>query len=451
MKYNPLSCQSEGTKFALTNSHCGILITMGVGKTVSALTAIEELLYNYVLVKRVLVVAPKRVTLITWPDEIAKWRHTKNLTYTVLHGSDKLDRLHYESANVDITLINYEGLQWLYNNKKYMPAFDMLVLDESTYIKNPSSGRTKLVHKLARYMKRVLLLTGTPKPNGEANLWSQVYALDRGDRLGRGITAFREQYMIQKAERVWVPKSGARKEILDKIKDLVLVVEDTSGVGLPDVKNNIVSVVLPDKVQKLYTNACNNLLMEVGNEKVVIKNPQALTQKLRQIASGFLYTENGVVKLHAEKLKALDELIEGIDGNVLVGINFKQDITLIREHLGYEVPALYSGTSDGQSNKWIRSWMEGKIPVMLVHPAAMSHGLNLQGGGRDIVWYSLTWDLEYYLQLIARLRRRGSKYACILNHIIFAVGTLDEWLLKALTSKGKIQEEAIEYLRRSKK
>jgi SNF2 family DNA or RNA helicase len=424
---------------------------MGVGKTVSALTAIEELLYNYVLVKRVLVVAPKRVTLITWPDEIAKWRHTKNLTYTVLHGSDKLDRLHYESANVDITLINYEGLQWLYNNKKYMPAFDMLVLDESTYIKNPSSGRTKLVHKLARYMKRVLLLTGTPKPNGEANLWSQVYALDRGDRLGRGITAFREQYMIQKAERVWVPKSGARKEILDKIKDLVLVVEDTSGVGLPDVKNNIVSVVLPDKVQKLYTNACNNLLMEVGNEKVVIKNPQALTQKLRQIASGFLYTENGVVKLHAEKLKALDELIEGIDGNVLVGINFKQDITLIREHLGYEVPALYSGTSDGQSNKWIRSWMEGKIPVMLVHPAAMSHGLNLQGGGRDIVWYSLTWDLEYYLQLIARLRRRGSKYACILNHIIFAVGTLDEWLLKALTSKGKIQEEAIEYLRRSKK
>jgi SNF2 family DNA or RNA helicase len=424
---------------------------MGVGKTVSALTAIEELLYNYVLVKRVLVVAPKRVTLITWPDEIAKWRHTKNLTYTVLHGSDKLDRLHYESANVDITLINYEGLQWLYNNKKYMPAFDMLVLDESTYIKNPSSGRTKLVHKLARYMKRVLLLTGTPKPNGEANLWSQVYALDRGDRLGRGITAFREQYMIQKAERVWVPKSGARREILDKIKDLVLVVEDTSGVGLPDVKNNIVSVVLPDKVQKLYTNACNNLLMEVGNEKVVIKNPQALTQKLRQIASGFLYTENGVVKLHAEKLKALDELIEGIDGNVLVGINFKQDITLIREHLGYEVPALYSGTSDGQSNKWIRSWMEGKIPVMLVHPAAMSHGLNLQGGGRDIVWYSLTWDLEYYLQLIARLRRRGSKYACILNHIIFAVGTLDEWLLKALTSKGKIQEEAIEYLRRSKK
>jgi SNF2 family DNA or RNA helicase len=424
---------------------------MGVGKTVSALTAIEELLYNYVLVKRVLVVAPKRVTLITWPDEIAKWRHTKNLTYTVLHGSDKLDRLHYESANVDITLINYEGLQWLYNNKKYMPAFDMLVLDESTYIKNPSSGRTKLVHKLARYMKRVLLLTGTPKPNGEANLWSQVYALDRGDRLGRGITAFREQYMIQKAERVWVPKSGARREILDKIKDLVLVVEDTSGVGLPDVKNNIVSVVLPDKVQKLYTNACNNLLMEVGNEKVVIKNPQALTQKLRQIASGFLYTENGVVKLHAEKLKALDELIDGIDGNVLVGINFKQDITLIREHLGYEVPALYSGTSDGQSNKWIRSWMEGKIPVMLVHPAAMSHGLNLQGGGRDIVWYSLTWDLEYYLQLIARLRRRGSKYACILNHIIFAVGTLDEWLLKALTSKGKIQEEAIEYLRRSKK
>jgi SNF2 family DNA or RNA helicase len=389
--------------------------------------------------------------LITWPDEIAKWRHTKNLTYTVLHGSDKLDRLHYESANADITLINYEGLQWLYNNKKYMPAFDMLVLDESTYIKNPSSGRTKLVHKLARYMKRVLLLTGTPKPNGEANLWSQVYALDRGDRLGRGITAFREQYMIQKAERVWVPKSGARKEILDKIKDLVLVVEDTSGVGLPDVKDNIVSVVLPDKVQKLYRDACNNLLMEVGNEKVVIKNPQALTQKLRQIASGFLYTENGVVKLHAEKLKALDELIEGIDGNVLVGINFKQDITLIREHLGYEVPALYSGTSDGQSNKWIRSWMEGKIPVMLVHPAAMSHGLNLQGGGRDIVWYSLTWDLEYYLQLIARLRRRGSKYACILNHIIFAVGTLDEWLLKALTSKGKIQEEAIEYLRRSKK
>jgi SNF2 family DNA or RNA helicase len=451
MKYTPLSCQAEGTKFILKNTHCGVLITMGVGKTVSALTAIEELLFNYVLVKRVLVVAPKRVTLITWPDEIGKWRHTKNLTYTVLHGDEKLYRLKHEASKVDITLINYEGLQWLWNNKDIMPNFDMLVLDESTYIKNPSSNRTKLVHKLSRFVKRVVILTGTPKPNGEANLWSQVYVLDRGDRLGRGITKFREQYMLQKAERVWVPKSGARKEILDKIKHLVLVVEDTSGVGLPDVKDNIVSVILPAPVQKLYRKACNDLLFEIDGEKVIINNPQSLTQKLRQIASGFLYTDSGVVKIHDEKLKALDELIEGISGNVLVGINFKQDITLIREHLGYEVPALYSGTSDGQSNKWIRSWMEGKIPVMLVHPAAMSHGLNLQGGGKDIVWYSLTWDLEYYLQLIARLRRRGSKYACIINHIILATGTLDEWLLKSLSSKGKIQEEAIEYLRRSKK
>lgn len=449
MKYTPLTCQAEGTNFMIDRKRSGLIVRMGVGKTASCLTAIEELTYNRAEVRRVLVAAPKRVALMTWPDEIEKWDHTRRLTYTVLHGKDKLHRLKREARDADVTIINYEGLQWLYNNKEYMPRYDLMVFDESTYAKNGTSGRSKIAHAMSRLIPRVVIMTGTFKPNGLENIWSQMFLVDRGQRLGLTLTSFRERYMLQKDKRLWVPKHGALDEVLDLIKDLVLVVEDTSGVGLPPVVDNIINVELPPKARQMYTELETKWVTTMDDGEVLrVLNQQGMSQKLRQAANGFLYLDDKVpTDIHKEKLEALDELREGIKGNLLVAINFKYEIDLIRKYFGYEVPAIYSGTQEKRSDMWMREWMEGKLPMMLAHPASMSHGLNMQGGGCDVAWFSLTWDLEHWQQFIARLRRRGSQYTTIFNHIIRAKSTIDDVMLDIVTRKGADQEYAVNYIR----
>ena len=441
----------------LDKPRSGVLFVMGVGKTITALTAVEQLIFNYVLVGRVLVVAPMRVATIVWPDELAKWDHVNSLTYTVLHGKDKLERLKTEAKLVDLTLINYEGRQWLSNNDEHLPRYDMIIFDESTYLKNPASGRTKLAHSIARGIKHVIIMTGTFKPNGLENIWSQVFVLDRGQRLGNCITHFRHEYMIQKDKHFWVPKAGAKQQVLDKIKDLVLVVEETKGIGLPPVKDNIIDIVLPPKAMKVYEDLEKNWCVNVTNsdmteEVLYCNNKQSLTQKLRQATSGFLYMpDEKVAYIHQAKLEALKELADTTGENLLVGVNFKEDVDLIRKYFKYEVPAIYSYTSTKQATEWIREWMEGKLPMLLAHPASLSHGMNMQGGGFNMVWFSLTWDLEHWEQLIARLRRRGSQYGTIFNHILRTKGTIDDVLLQVVTTKGIDQAEAMTYLKEYRK
>jgi SNF2 family DNA or RNA helicase len=458
MIYYPLPCQEEGAKFMIDNPRSGILFKMGIGKTVTALTAAEQLMYNYMRVRRALVLAPKRVATMTWPDEIEKWNHTRDLTYTVLHGADKLEKLKTEAHEVDITLINYEGLQWLSQHyDEYAPKYDLLISDESTYLKNAGSNRTKLAHAIGRDIRYIFIMTGTPKPNGIANLWSQIYLLDRGHRLGTGITSFRNEYMLQKDQRLWVPKHGAKKKVLDKIKDLVLVVEDTTGVGLPRVKDNIIDLELPPKARKTYHELETKWVTNVSDSELLdeitlkLDNKQSLTQKLRQLSGGFIYTDEGILNIHSVKLKALEELMEGVQGNLLVGINFKYEVDIIRKHFGYRVPAIYSKTNDKEGTKWIREWMAGKVPLMMANPASLAHGMNMQGGGCDIVWFSLTWDLEMWEQLIARLRRRGSQYETVFNHVLRMRDTIDDIMLKIVTTKGIEQAEALDYLREYRK
>lgn len=449
MKYIPLPCQAEGTDFILDMNRSGLLFRMGIGKTVATLTAIEDLIYNRCKVRRVLVVAPKRVALFTWPDELAKWDHLHRLTHTVLHGENKDYRLKLAAPSVDITVINYEGLRWLWTNRAIMPNWDMIVFDESTYLKNTSSARTGIAMDVARKIPLVVIMTGTFQPNGIENLWSQMFMVDRGQRLGTTITTFRNNYMIPQQggiRRKRLPLAGAKQAVLEKIKDVVLVVEDTHGVGLPPVKDNIIDMTLPPAAQKIYDEVLKEYVTVIDEEELLITSNQGQIQKLRQLASGFIYMENGTKLVHKEKLLALEEITIGTGGNILVSIQYKYEVDMIREHFGYRIPAIYSPTVTSEGNRWIREWMDGKLPIFLVHPASMAHGLNMQGGGQDIVWFSLTWDLEHWLQLIGRLRRRGSAYDTVFNHVLRMRGTIDDQLLHIVTDKDMDQEKAKQYL-----
>jgi hypothetical protein len=452
MKYTPLKCQSEGAEFILSNNSAGLFFRMGIGKTVTGLTAVEEMIFNYCKVSRVLVVAPKRVALITWPDEIAKWDHVNHLTYVVLHGNDKDDLIKH-TWRVNLTIINYEGLAWMWRNKGKFPRYDVVVFDESTYAKNPGSERTKIAHKIARDIPLVNIFTGTPKPNGIENLWSQVYLLDRGKNLGYNITTFRNNYLYQKSQRLWVPRAGARDEIIDKIKDLVMVVESENLEGMPDVKDNVIGIELPPKIRKIYDRAEGDFIIDLDdNVTLELLNDSKKNQKLRQISSGFVYDDYGeAVKLHEAKLEALGEIVTTINRNVLVSIQYKYEIEMIRQYFKRYIPAIYSGSSEKEDMKNIRAWNGGSVDMMLVHPASIAHGLNMQTGGYDLISYSLMFDMELWEQLIARLKRRGQKAATVMHHILVARGTMDELMYRVLRDKVTDQEEVMRCLKEWRK
>lgn len=396
MKYIPLKCQKEGLTFTLKNKSCALFFRMGVGKTVVALTAILKLIYDYAHIRRVLVVAPIRVAKVSWPDEIDKWEHTRMLSYVILHGPKK-DKLINEAHKKDITLINYEGLIWAYRNHNKFPSYDMVILDESTFIKTPGVKRTKIAHKIARFAPRRILLTGSPTPNGLENLWSQMFTLDRGKRLGSTITEFRRRYMFPDTNpnsgNNYFLKTGAKKEILNAIRDICMVVEDDGKLGIPKVVHNPIHIELPAKLMKQYKKLEEEFytVLDSGNT-IETLNQQAQTQKLRQFIAGFVYEDNyTVVEIHKERLKALKELSVSLDGeNLLIAIQFREDVRQIRDYMKMNIPAINSETPGKLDIEHIRKWNEGKLPWLMAHPRSIAHGLNLQSGGCNIVWYNNT-------------------------------------------------------------
>jgi hypothetical protein len=336
----------------------------------------------------------------------------------------------------------------------------MIVADESTFIKNHTSARSQIMYNISRFIPRRVILTGSPTPNGIENLYGQIFFLDRGTRLGESLTEFRREYMYEDSRaRKWRPRKGSRKRILDKIKDIVMVVEDTENVGLPAIVPNILKVEFDSKAERVYKEIENDFysILDDHNDLEVLSE-QAQTQKLRQVCSGFVYiknadeTTNRVVKIHNEKLKALKELKESLDGhNLLVGIQFKEDAQLIKKYFGYDVPTINSDTTDKQSDQYIREWKAGNIPMLLAHPRSMAWGLNMQSGGFNVAWFSITWDLEEWEQFIARLRRRGQVSATVFIHILVVAGSMDEVIYKAITQKDATQEGVLSYLKEAMK
>ena len=453
MIYLPMKKQNEAMRMMMQKPRCGLFMRMGTGKTVTCLTVVDLLMYEFLMMRRVLLFAPIRVASISWPDEIAKWKHTRHLKYSFIHGLSKREDI-IAARDSDIVAINYEGARWLSNNRDAFPHFDMAIIDESTWIKNPTAQRTKILHELTRFIPRINILSGSPAPNSLADLWSQIFILDRGKRLGANITSFRERYCIKK-EYQYFMKSGAKEEIVDLIGDIVMVVDQKDQEGIPPVHNNIIKMKLSAPLQEKYDELEKDFSTTLNcGYDIEALNQQSKTQKLRQFVSGFVYkSDYSVINIHEERLKALAELIQSLSGhNVLVAIQFKEEVPLIQDYLFRhlkikDIPFINSKSKKKDDAKTIHAWQAGKLPILLAHPASIGHGLNLQSGGSDIIWYSLTWSLEEWEQFIARLARMAQVASKVINHILLMLGTMDEPVFSSLNKKYANQTSFLEALK----
>ncbi|RQN12511.1 DEAD/DEAH box helicase [Clostridium butyricum] len=439
MIFKPHNYQEYAKEWIIEKPSSGLFLDLGMGKTVCTLTAVEELLYDYFDVAKVLVIAPLRVAEDTWSSEVEKWEHLKNLKISKVLGKEET-RIISLKEKADIYVINRENVEWIveYLGKGWF--FDMVVIDELSSFKSPKSNRFKALKKVRPFIKKIVGLTGTPAPNGLLDLWSQVYLLDGGERLGKTLTGYRDRY-FQPDKRnqtvifSWKPVEGAEDRVYEKLKDICISMKASDYLELPARINNSIMVQLPKIAEEKYKKLEKELLLPLEESDVVANTAAVLTNKLLQMANGAVYDENGEVKeIHDAKLKALDDVIEAANGKpVLVFYSYKHDLDRLSKHLKNKDFRVLNTSKD------IETWNKGKVPIMLVHPASAGHGLNLQFGGNIIVWFGLTWSLELYQQANARLYRQGQQQSVVVNHII-AKGTIDEEVMRALDNKEVGQE-----------
>ncbi|GEQ22105.1 DEAD/DEAH box helicase [Clostridium butyricum] len=443
MIFKPHNYQEYAKEWIIEKPSSGLFLDLGMGKTVCTLTAVEELLYDYFDVAKVLVIAPLRVAEDTWSSEVEKWEHLKNLKISKVLGKEEV-RITALKEKADIYVINRENVEWLveYLGKGWF--FDMVVIDELSSFKSPKSNRFKALKKVRPFIKKIVGLTGTPAPNGLLDLWSQVYILDGGERLGKTLTGYRDRY-FQPDKRnqtvifSWKPVEGAEDRIYQKLKDICISMKASDYLELPERINNSIMVQLPKIAEEKYKKLEKELLLPLEEADVVANTAAVLTNKLLQMANGAVYDENGEVKeIHDAKLKALDDVIEAANGkSVLVFYSYKHDLDKLSKHLKNKDFRVLNTSKD------IEAWNKGEVPIMLVHPASAGHGLNLQFGGNIIVWFGLTWSLELYQQANARLYRQGQQQSVVVNHII-AKGTIDEDVMRALENKEVGQEALLQ-------
>ena len=437
MKYIPHDYQTRAKDFILEHPKAGVLLDMGLGKTVITMTAIDELINDRYEIDRVLVIAPKRVAEDTWTREHAKWDHLRHLRVSKVLGTPE-QRRRALTTDADIYVIGRDNVVWLvdfYLKTKQGWPFDMVVIDELSSFKNPQAKRFRALRKAMPRVKRVVGLTGTP--GNLMDLWAQIYLLDRGERLGQTLGAYREKYFRPGARNgfvvyKWEPLRGAKEKIQALISDICISMSAKDYLELSERIDNIIPVKLTAGEMKQYKTMEAEQLLHLGeDEDVVALNAAAVMTKLMQIANGSVYTAEGTVaRLHDQKLDALLEIIDTTDSPVLVFYSYKHDLAAIQA----AIPE--ARTLDGPED--IADWNAGKVQVLLAHPASVSYGLNLQEGGHVIVWYGLTWSLELYQQANARLYRQGQDKPVIIHHLI-AEGTVDEQVMAALQDKDTSQ------------
>ena len=398
---------------------------------------------EYLEVNKVLVIAPKRVAESTWSDEIAKWEHLKGLTVSKILGTEK-QRKAALKAPADIFVINRENVVWLVSHLQGYWPFDMIVIDELSSFKSSKSARFRALRLVRPKTNRVVGLTGTPVPNGLIDLWSQLYLLDLGERLGKTITSYRSKYFRpgrSNGQIVFDYKlnSGSEEAIYKQIGDICISMKAEDYLQLPERIDRTVEVHLPEKMMNQYLEFEKDQVLALENEDGDISavNAAALSNKLLQFSNGAVYdSERNVHDVHAEKLDALEEIVEAANGqSVLVFFSFRHDVSRILRKLKSYHPKEIGGPED------IKAWNEGDIPVLLAHPAGAGHGLNLQAGGHIVVWFGLPWSSELYQQANARLYRQGQNKPVIIHHLI-AKGTMDEDVMKAIAGKAD-KEEAL--------
>ena len=441
MIYNPHLYQRYATNRILENDAVGLFLDMGLGKTVSTLTAIDQLLYDYFDTRKVLVIAPLRVAQKTWPDEIKKWDHLKHLRISRVLGAEKQRKAALQDK-ADIWVINRENVEWLVDLYGKDWPFDLVVIDELSSFKSSKSRRFRALRKVRPGIKRIIGLTGTPTPNGLIDLWPQVYLLDQGARLGKTVTGFRDRYFEPgKRSRTvifsWDPKPGAEEAIYSNLSDLCVSMSAADWLDMPERIDREVKVQIPDTARAKYEQLERDLLLPYVDGDITADTRALLSNKLLQLANGAVYDENGNTReIHRAKLDALDDILEAANGqSVLVFYAYKHDRDRIKDHIKS------ARQLDTESD--IEEWNQGKIPVLLAHPASAGHGLNLQTGGNIIVWFGLTWSLEAYQQANARLHRQGQEKSVIVHHLI-AEGTIDEDVMKALAGKNVSQQALLD-------
>ena len=439
MDFTPHEYQRHAIKWILEKPRCGLFLGMGLGKTVTTLTALDWLINADLSVTDVLVVAPKRVVTDTWATECEKWNHLHDLRVVPIVGTPK-QRKEAVAREADIHLVSRDNIKWLVDflGKKW--SYDALVLDELSSFKNPQAARFKALKKVAPRCDRVIGLTGTPAPNGYTDLWSQMYLLDSGDRLGKTLGDFRREYCtaIQFPSFTDYKVNTEKARLIDsRIADICMSMTADDYLKLPPVMYRTVKVALPDKAKKYYKEMLHTAVLEMGDDLIVGMTAATVLGKCLQIASGAVYSNEGdVYEIHEEKLDALEQIVEEAQGEpILLFYNFKFDLERLK--LRFPQSRVLEDSED------IKAWNNGKISLLMAHPASCGHGLNLQRGGHIIVWYGLTWSLELYQQANARLNRQGQEKPVMIYHIV-AKDTAEERVLQALNAKATTQNKLIE-------
>lgn len=439
MKFLPHDYQKYAIEYIKSHPITALFLDMGLGKTVTTLTAIRDLMYDTFKVRRVLVVAPLRVARDTWPEEIRKWDHLKDLTYSVVVGI-VAERRRALQKEADIYIVNRENLAWLYQNSRL--DFDMVVLDKLSSFKNAKSKRFKAMKAMRPEVKRIVGLTGTPSGNGLMDLWAEFRLLDMGERLGQYISQYRSLYFKPDKRNGMVvfsykPLPGAEEVIYHQIADITVSMKANDYLEMPELVSVAKEVTLSEKEKKRYDELKKSLVLELPGGEVTAANAASLTMKLSQMANGAIYTDDkNVVGIHNRKLDALEDLVESANGQpVLVAYWFKHDKDRIQKRM--EAREL-------KEPQDFADWNAGKISVALIHPASAGHGLNLQQGGSILIWFGLTWSLELYQQTNARLWRQGQQSRTVIIQHIVAKGTIDERILKVLEHKDGTQAALID-------
>ena len=449
MQYKPHNYQSYCIERIVTDPAIGLFLRPGLGKTSITLTAINVLKYYKWSICKALVVAPKKVAEGTWSKEASKWDHLQHLRVVPILGS-AAKRVKALNTPADVYVINRENIPWLVEYYKQAWPFDMVVLDESTSFKNGRSKRFKALKLVRRFMKKIVLLTGTPSSKGLEDLWAQVYLLDEGVRLGKTLTQYRERYFVpdkRNATQIWSykPKSDAEAAVLNAISDICISMKAEDYLELPECIEHEIPVILDEKVLKEYEQFERDLLLEVDEDVITATAAGVLTGKLLQCCSGAIYdSDRKPIHIHDCKLDAYMELIEQLNGEPCITFyGFQHDKDRILEALSKTKlrVRVYKNTEDEDD------WNAGNIDVLLVHPSSCAYGLNLQAGGRHIIWFTPNWSFELNDQGKCRLWRQGSPYDKIYNHYLVVQGCVDEDVIAAIRDRADTHETVMNVLK----
>ena len=451
MIFRPHAYQQHCIDQIIRIKKLGLFLDMGLGKTVTTLTAIRELKYNRFQIRKVLVIAPKKVAEGTWTKEKDKWDHTRILRVSPVLGS-QTKRIRALNTPADIYIINRENVCWLVDYYRNAWPFDMVVIDESSSFKSHSAKRFKALAGISPHIDRMVELTGTPSPNGLEDLWSQIYLLDGGERLGKRYTWFRERYFQPDRRGAdgmvysYEAKPGTEQSILEKISDICISMKAEDYLQLPDITYHEIPVELDPKARKAYTELERQMVLALPEEEtdISVASAATLSNKLLQLANGAIYDgDRQVHEIHGCKLEAFLELVESLQGKpALVFYNFQHDRTRILNALsGKRLRVRELKNTQDEDD-----WNEGKIDILLAHPASSAYGLNLQQGGNHVIWFGLTWNYELYTQANKRLHRQGQTEKVIIHHLA-CTGTRDEDVMEALSRKDDVQNWVMETLK----